>query len=62
MELKSYSRGGKKGINPKAIIPVDLFGLPAGIDLIVNKEHDLMIIEDALRFGGQIRGEKRMLW
>ena len=31
MEMrKAIQGGGKKGLIPKAIIPVDLFGLPAG--------------------------------
>ena len=50
-----------KGLNTKAIIPVDLFGLPARYRLIdkVAKTHNLMIIEDAAQgFGGAIRGQK----
>tara|TARA_Y100000816_G_C26043272_1_gene546560 strand:- start:33 stop:1160 length:1128 start_codon:yes stop_codon:yes gene_type:complete len=50
-----------KGLNVKAIIPVDLFGLPARYRLIkeVARKYDLMIIEDAAQgFGGEIRGEK----
>tara|TARA_Y100000591_G_scaffold293080_1_gene280737 strand:+ start:199 stop:1314 length:1116 start_codon:yes stop_codon:yes gene_type:complete len=50
-----------KGLNAKAIIPVDLFGLPARYRLIneVAKKYDLMIIEDAAQgFGGEIREEK----
>tara|TARA_Y100001970_G_C14199131_1_gene840031 strand:- start:772 stop:1893 length:1122 start_codon:yes stop_codon:yes gene_type:complete len=50
-----------KGLNPKAIIPVDLFGLPSRYRLIVDlaKKHDLFVIEDAAQgFGGEIRGSK----
>tara|TARA_Y100000816_G_scaffold230414_1_gene175618 strand:+ start:1198 stop:2313 length:1116 start_codon:yes stop_codon:yes gene_type:complete len=50
-----------KGLNVKAIIPVDLFGLPARYRMIyeVAKKYDLTIIEDAAQgFGGQIRGQK----
>ena len=51
----------RKGLNAKAIIPVDLFGLPARYRLtteLANK-HGLMIIEDAAQgFGGSIGGEK----
>ena len=50
-----------KGLKAKAIIPVDLFGLPARYRMIyeVAKKYDLMIIEDAAQgFGGEIRGEK----
>ena len=51
----------RKGLNAKAIIPVDLFGLPARYRLITElaNKHDLMIIEDAAQgFGGSIGGEK----
>ena len=51
----------KKGLNAKAIIPVDLFGLPARYRLITElaNKYGLMIIEDAAQgFGGSIRGEK----
>jgi len=44
-------------LNPKAIIPVDLFGLPAdyaAIELIAKK-YDIIVLEDAAQgFGGQI--------
>ena len=48
-------------MNPKAIMPVDLFGLPARYRLIEKfaKDNNLLIIEDAAQgFGGQI-GEKK---
>ena len=51
----------RKGLNAKAIIPVDLFGLPARYRLITElaDKHDLMIIEDAAQgFGGSIRNRK----
>ena len=51
----------KKGLIPKAIIPVDLFGLPARYRLIEEKanEHGLFLLEDAAQgFGGMIRGKK----
>ena len=51
----------KKGLNPKAIIPVDLFGLPARYHLIEEeaKKHNLFVLEDAAQgFGGAIRGKK----
>ena len=50
-----------KGLKVKAIMPVDLFGLPARYRLIkdVAKEHGLIIIEDAAQgFGGKIRGAR----
>ena len=48
-------------LKPKAIIPVDLFGLPARYRIIEEKakEHNLFIIEDAAQgFGGNIRGKR----
>ena len=45
----------------KAIIPVDLFGLPANYDKIlqVAKKYNLKVIEDAAQgFGGSINGKK----
>ena len=50
-----------KRLNPKAIMPVDLFGLPARYRLIEKfaKDYNLTIIEDAAQgFGGQIREKK----
>ncbi len=46
---------------PKAIIPVDLFGLPADFDKIIPiaKKYGLKIIEDGAQgFGGAINGKK----
>ncbi|NTU93678.1 MAG: DegT/DnrJ/EryC1/StrS family aminotransferase [Chlorobiaceae bacterium] len=50
-----------KGLNPKAIIPVDLFGLPAEYDRLekVSDELGLWILEDAAQgFGGTFRGKR----
>ena len=50
-----------KGLNTRAIIPVDLFGLPARYRIISDmaKKHNLFILEDAAQgFGGEIRGMK----
>ena len=58
---RAIQHAKSKGLNTKAIIPVDLFGLPARYRIIneVAKKYDLMIIEDAAQgFGGAIRGEK----
>lgn len=47
-------------LTPKAVIPVDLFGLPADFINIktIAKEHNLYIIEDAAQgFGGSIDGK-----
>ena len=46
---------------PKAIIAVDLFGLPANYEAIekIAKKHNLKIIEDAAQgFGGSINGRR----
>ena len=48
-------------LTPKAIIPVDLFGLPARYRLIeeIAKKYDLKVLEDAAQsFGGEIRDKK----
>lgn len=47
-------------LNPKAIIPVDLFGLPANFEAIkkIAEKYGLLIIEDAAQgFGGSINGK-----
>jgi UDP-2-acetamido-2-deoxy-ribo-hexuluronate aminotransferase len=46
---------------PKAVIPVDLFGLPADYDRInaIAEEYGLTVIEDAAQsFGGEYKGRK----
>ena len=51
----------KESLKPKAIIPVDLFGLPARYRLIdkIAKKYNLKVIEDAAQsFGGSIRDKK----
>ena len=61
MLSNSLEEAYSKNLKPKAIIPVDLFGLPARYRLIEKfaKENDLFIIEDAAQgFGGNIRGKK----
>jgi UDP-2-acetamido-2-deoxy-ribo-hexuluronate aminotransferase len=48
-------------LNPKVIIPVDLFGLPADYAAIelISKKYDIKILEDAAQgFGGQIDDRK----
>jgi len=59
IEVKRISEEGN--LIPKAIIPVDLFGLPAdyhSIQTIANK-YNLYVIEDAAQgFGGSINGKK----
>ena len=58
---KAVEEAKNKGLNPKAIIPVDLFGLPARYRMIeeLASQNNLFIIEDAAQgFGGEIRGKK----
>ena len=58
-EIKKTISEGK--LKPKAIIPVDLFGLPARYRLIdkIAKKYNLKVIEDAAQsFGGSIREKK----
>ncbi len=58
---KAIEFSKKKGLNPRAIIPVDLFGLPARHRIIkeVAREHGLFIIEDSAQgYGGSIKGKK----
>lgn len=48
-----------RGLNPRGVITVDLFGLPADHDLInhIAAEHNLFVLEDAAQgFGGEVNG------
>jgi len=48
-------------LNPRGIIAVDLFGLPADYDSInaIAKKHGLFVIEDAAQsFGGEYKGQR----
>ena len=50
-----------QGLSPKAVIAVDLFGLPANYPKIekICRQHGLYLIEDAAQgFGGSINGKK----
>ncbi len=47
-------------LNPKVIIPVDLFGLPADYDAIeaIGQKYGIKILEDAAQgFGGELHGK-----
>jgi len=49
------------GLKPRAIIPVDLFGLPADHDAIaaIAAAHDLLVLDDAAQsFGATYKGRK----
>ena len=52
----------KKGeLQPKVVIPVDLFGLPANYPEItrIARKYDLLVLEDSAQgFGGRINGQK----
>ncbi len=51
----------KTDLTPRAIIAVDLFGLPADYEAIASiaDEHDLTVVADAAQsFGGSINGKK----
>lgn len=56
--LKTLQR---KDVRPKAVIAVDLFGLPAEFPVIseIAKKYDLLVIEDGAQgFGGAIDGKR----
>lgn len=58
---KGLGAVGAKRLNPRAIIPVDLFGLPADYDAIncIAKAHNLFVLEDAAQsLGGSYRGKR----
>jgi dTDP-4-amino-4,6-dideoxygalactose transaminase len=50
------------GLAPKAVIPVDLFGLPAAHDAVAAaaKAHDLFILDDAAQGFGAIYNNRRL--
>ncbi len=59
IEINKIISEGK--LKPKAIIPVDLFGLPARYRLIdkIARKYNLKVVEDAAQsFGGSIRDKK----
>ena len=63
IDRRVQDRAGAAGnaLRPRAIIPVDLFGLPADYEAIeaVAARHGLAIIEDAAQsFGGDRKGKK----
>ena len=58
-QIQRVLREGK--LTPKAIVPVDLFGLPADYDAIlpIAEKYGLKVLEDAAQgFGGSIRGKR----
>jgi dTDP-4-amino-4,6-dideoxygalactose transaminase len=58
---RAVATAKRLGLKPKAIIPVDLFGLPADHDAIaaIAAEHGLFVLDDAAQaFGAAYRGKK----
>jgi dTDP-4-amino-4,6-dideoxygalactose transaminase len=58
---KAIATAKKLGLKPKAIIPVDLFGLPADHDSVaeIAEENGLFVLDDAAQgFGGTYKGNK----
>lgn len=61
-QIKKVIEEGK--LRPKAVIPVDLFGLPADYEKIykVAKQYNLLILEDGAQgFGGELYGKKHVV-
>ena len=61
LELAIQNTISEGKLSPKAIIPVDLFGVPARYRLIekIAKKYELKVIEDAAQsFGGSIENKK----
>jgi UDP-2-acetamido-2-deoxy-ribo-hexuluronate aminotransferase len=59
---KSIERTVSEGkLNPKAIIPVDLFGLPADYDsiMVIAKKYGLKVLEDAAQSFGSVYKQKK---
>ena len=59
LQIKKIIKEGK--LKPKAILAVDLFGLPANYPELekIAKKYDLKLIEDAAQgFGGEINGKR----
>ncbi|MGI6635188.1 MAG: DegT/DnrJ/EryC1/StrS family aminotransferase [Christensenellales bacterium] len=58
-KIEQVKKEGK--LNPKVIVPVDLFGQPADFDRIeeIAQRHGLKILDDGAQgFGGDIRGKR----
>jgi UDP-2-acetamido-2-deoxy-ribo-hexuluronate aminotransferase len=58
---RAVATANRLGLNPRAIIPVDLFGLPADHDSIAAAaaRHNLLVLDDAAQaFGARYRGKR----
>ena len=59
--LRAVATAKRRGFKPKAVIPVDLFGLPADHDAIaaIAKSEGLYVLDDAAQgFGAAYKGRK----
>ncbi len=57
--VREFKKDSLPGLIPRAVMPVDLFGLPCDYDGInkIAKENDLVVIEDAAQsFGSRYKG------
>jgi len=57
---KGIEKAKKLGLKPKAIMPVDLFGLPADFDAVnaLAREYSLLVLDDACQgYGGVYKGK-----
>jgi dTDP-4-amino-4,6-dideoxygalactose transaminase len=58
---RAVATAKRLGLNPRVVIPVDLFGLPADHDVIASiaDKHGLLVLDDAAQsFGASYRGRK----
>jgi dTDP-4-amino-4,6-dideoxygalactose transaminase len=58
---RAVATAKRRGLKPRAVIPVDLFGLPADHDAIASiaAEHGLFVLDDAAQsFGASYRSRK----
>jgi dTDP-4-amino-4,6-dideoxygalactose transaminase len=58
---RAVATAKRLGLRPRAVIPVDLFGLPADHDVIgaIAAKHDMLVLDDAAQaFGATYRGRK----
>ena len=58
---EAYARAERSGLRPRLVIPVDLYGLPADYDAIMEfaEAHRLVVVADAAQSMGARRGERR---
>ena len=57
----AHARAKSAGLRPRLIVPVDLYGLPADYDAIIDfaETHDLVVVADAAQSMGARRGDQR---